>query len=351
MQPPGLQLEFRWRAESGGTIVGLPRTTAGTPYFPNQYGRSWVSFKHDAATVEAVHRRIELIFRNRETDTWQAAVRSAYDFRRSVVPIPTVMVHILQMNLLRKSVWSIINDGALKGSDLSIISPGCRLYDQGYAGLLTTDIQLWSIIHTLSDVDPRKLSMASNRTATTPELKKMVKDALCSDNYFKASPTELAEGRFILPRHAPYEGPLEMESIVKFLKDTIGMTAYMAQAHFRPFLRRAFDTSPDDPRQEFSPLILTPGEVVAPLLNEELPDFPSGQGWTPNRGPVKRLRNLSNMNKESLGVNTTITTVPVFSVGAPANALSAPHGQRAPYTFVRGELHPPFLGRYGHGGS
>jgi hypothetical protein len=206
---------------------------------------------------------------------------------------------------------------------MSIVSPGCRLYDQGYAGLLTTDVQLWSIIHTITDVDPKKLTMASKRTVSTPELRKMVKDALCSGNYFGASPDELAEGQFILPRHAHYDGPLDMDNVIQFLKNTIRMTPYMVHCHFRPFLRRAFGTSPEYPRQKFSASNLFEGEVVAPLLNEELLDFPPG-GWTPNRGPVKRLLPSTERSHGAPGANSISTIVPVSSSGALANALPAP---------------------------
>ena len=42
------------------------------------------------------------------------------------------------------------------------------------------------------------------------DLKKMFKDALCSDNYFRISPVELATGEYRLPCLAHYDGCYRM---------------------------------------------------------------------------------------------------------------------------------------------
>ena len=70
-------------------------------------------------------------------EIWRAAIRSAYEFRRLITPLPEVMDHLIRLNTLRKSVWSIINESVGHGADLTATSLRCRLY----AGLYTPDIQ------------------------------------------------------------------------------------------------------------------------------------------------------------------------------------------------------------------
>jgi hypothetical protein len=168
---------------------------------------------------------------------------------------------------------------------LSIISPGCRLHAEGYAGLYTPDVQLWAVIHCISNVDPTKLMARTGRTASSTDLKKMVKDTLCSDNYFSISPAELTNGTYKLPRMAHYNGPLDMDTIVKWLRETIGMTSYMVHAYFRPFLLRAFDTPLRARHQPFLLGHFLPGKVVAPRVDDTLVDFPADRDWSPNHGP------------------------------------------------------------------
>ena len=184
------------------------------------------------------------------------------------------MGHFIHLHGLRESVWAVINDSVANGPDLSIVSPGCRLQANGYTGLYTPDVELWAVIHAATDVDSGKLSVATGRTATTTDFKKMLKDAICSSNYFEIKPPELARCRYKLPRLAHYNGPLEMNSIVKWLRDTIGVTSFMVHVHFRPFLRRAFEASPDDAHWELSLARLVASESAAPVVHDSLLDIP-----------------------------------------------------------------------------
>ena len=282
-------VNYRWKTDSDIEVIGLPKTRAGTPYIPNDLGLGWCGLENNAASIDEVLRRIDLLFRNRKEELWRAAARSAFEFRRLAEPLPEVMVHFLQLYGLRKSVWTIINDGVASGADLSIISPGCRLHNEGYAGLYTPDIHLWAVIHTVTDVDADKLTARTGRTVTIADLKKMVKDALCSGNYFNITPTELANGKYKLPLLAHYDGALDMNAIVEWLRTTIGMTPYMVHAHFRPFLRRAFDVSKGACHKAFSPTSLLPDESLAPKPDDVLADFPVDREWNPDRGPRGRI--------------------------------------------------------------
>jgi hypothetical protein len=60
--------EFRWKTEDGVEAVGLPKTSAGTPYFPTDLGIGWLRFEYNAASIDEVYRRIELLFRNRDEE-------------------------------------------------------------------------------------------------------------------------------------------------------------------------------------------------------------------------------------------------------------------------------------------
>jgi len=287
---PCTAADYRWKANSGAEMIGLPRTRASTPYLPNDMGLGWYHLENGAPTTDKVYRRIGLIFRNRKEEAWLATARSAFDLRRLIKPLPEVVDHFIRLYNLRKSVWAIINKGVANGSDLSIVSPGCHLQTSGYAGLYTPDVDLWAVIHTATDVDSRALSMAAGRTTTAAELKKMFKDAICSGNFFELAPAELAQGKYELPRLAHYDGPLDMNAIVEWLRDSIGMTPFMVHTHFRPFLRRAFESSPDEHHLEFSNARLVANEAAAPPPNDSLADFPESCEWTPNRGPRGRLR-------------------------------------------------------------
>ena len=315
---PCPEADYRWRASNSAEMVGLPRTRAGTPYLPTEVGLGWYRLEHGAATATEVYRRINLLFRNRKEEVWLAAARGAFEFRRFVRPLPEVMEHLIQLHRLRKSAWAIINDGVANGAELSIVSPGCRLLSSGYAGLYTPDVELWAVIHAATDVDSSKLSAATGRTATTADLKKMLKDAICSGNYFEIKPAELARGRYKLPRLAHYDGPLDMNSIVKWLRDTISMTPFMVHAHFRPYLRRVYEASPDDIYREFSPTRLSAGESVAPVVNDSLADFPESCDWTPNRSPRERLCLPMGTSADAPSVPSATTTSPTPS------SLSAP---------------------------
>lgn len=128
---------YRWKADNGIEMIGLPTTRAGTPYLPNDLGLGWYRLENNVTSIDDVHRRIELLFRNRKEEIWRAAARSAYDICCIITPLPEVVEHFLQLHVLRKSVWTIIDQGVANGSDLSIISPGCRPQTDGYAGLYT----------------------------------------------------------------------------------------------------------------------------------------------------------------------------------------------------------------------
>ena len=194
------------------------------------------------------------------------------------------MVHFLQLYGLRKSVWAIINDGVTSSADLSIISPGRHLHNDGYAGLYTLDIHLWAIIHTLTDVNADKLTACTGHTVTIANLKKMVKDTLCSGNCFDITPTELANGKYKLSLLAHYDRALDMNAVVEWLRTTTSMIPYMVHAHFRLFLRGAFEASEGARHKTFSPTNLLPDESLAPNADETLAEFPEDRDWTPSSG-------------------------------------------------------------------
>lgn len=65
-----------------------------------------------------------------------------------------------------------------------------------------------------------------------------------------------------------------MNLIIKWLRDTTGVTPFMARAHFRPFLPRLSDTSPSEHYIEFSPDRFYHSEYVAPGTNNSHTGFP-----------------------------------------------------------------------------
>src|SRR5258706_829481 len=129
---PCTAADYHWKANSGAEMIGLPRTRAGTPYLPNDMGLGWYHLENGAPTTDEVYRRIGLIFRNRKEEAWLAAARSAFDLRRLIKPLPEAVDHFIRLYNLRTSVRAIINEGIANGSDLSIVSPGCRLQTSGY---------------------------------------------------------------------------------------------------------------------------------------------------------------------------------------------------------------------------
>ena len=150
---------------------------------------------------------------------------------------------------------------------------------------MTKVSSLLAVGHTTTDIIAARLTILTGCMVTTADLKGMIREALCSGNYFDITPEELANGVYKLPRLAHYDGALDMEKVVNWLKNTIGVTPYMAHAHFRPFLRRSFETSAGARHRVFSPVDLFPGECLPPPSNEALIDFPSSREWTPSRGP------------------------------------------------------------------
>ena len=123
------------------------------------------------------------------------------------------MEHFLSLHGLQKSVWSIIDKGVTKNASVAIISPGCRLDINGYAGLYTPDVQLWVVIHAATNVDSSKLTKNTGGMASAKDLKKMMKDIICSGNFFEITPAEFAQGGYMLPQLAHYDGPLNLTSI------------------------------------------------------------------------------------------------------------------------------------------
>ena len=297
--------DYRWKTDGGVEVIGLPRTQAGTPYIPNETGIGWHTLEHSAKTKGEVLRRIDLLFHNRQEELWRAAGRSAFEFRRLAEPLPDVVVHFLHLNAMRKSAWSIINDGLARRAPLSIVPLGCQLHSAGYGGLYTPDIHIWAFIHAAADVDTAKLTAWTKRTTTNADLRKLLKDALCSSNYFEIKPSEASRGTYQLPHLTHYTGPVDMDSVVKWLQDQ-GVTPYMVHAYFRPYLHRVYNTPRGGTHQVFAPDSLLPGEAVAPPAHEALINFPSDRAWTPSRGPRNSFY------------------PPVPTVGATANAPSAP---------------------------
>jgi hypothetical protein len=250
-------VDYRWRTDGGIEVLGLPKTRAGTYYIPSDLGVGWYIFENGASSVGR-YTRVNLLFRGCHEELWRAARRSAYEFRQLAEPLPEVMTYLLRLDSLRKSVWTIINDGIGRGLDLSIVSPRCRLHSDGYAGLYTPDVELWAFIHTAADVDSAKLTTWTGHTVTTADLKKIIKDALCSDNHFTITPAQLANGTYRLPRLAHYDRTVDMNSVVQWLQDH-GMTPFMVHAHFRPFLRRVYDASAGGAHRVYQPRRAPPG--------------------------------------------------------------------------------------------
>jgi hypothetical protein len=315
---------YNWVNDKNLQMVGLPKTRAGTYYLPSKIGDGWYKLENGATSIDEVYRRIDLLFRNRQAEIWRAAARSAFEHRRLISSLPEVMQYFLKLDALRKSVWTIIGDSVANGANLSTISPGCRLHADGYAGLYTPDVQLWAVIHAATDVDPAKLTYRTGRTTTAAELKKMFKDALSSDNYFGISPAELAAGEYRLPRLAHYDGALDMDSIVGWLRNTIGMSPYMVHAHFRPFLRRSHLATPGERHQLFSSDRLSPCESIPPTADESLHDFAEDHDWTPKRGPRGRFSHPSYLPTSSATASaSSASTESTANVSVPATPEDA----------------------------
>ena len=92
------------------------------------------------------------------------------------------------------------------------------------------------MIHTTTDIEPTKITAKTGHTVTSANLKKMFKDTICLGNFFEVSPANLTNGKYQLPCLTHYDWALSMESVVNWLRNTIGMTPYMVHAHFQPFL-------------------------------------------------------------------------------------------------------------------
>src|SRR5258706_4170626 len=168
----------------------------------------------------------------------------------------------------------------------------------------------------------------------------MFKDTICSSNFFELVPAELAQGKYKLPCLAHYDGPLDMNVIVEWLCDSIGMTLFMVHTHFHPFLCCTFESSPDEHHLEFSNACLFANKAVAPPPNDSLVDFPKSCKWTPNCGPQGCLCQpnvsgapasvLSDLMGDSVSlalpssVSSPDDTVMIDSRGTAANASLVP---------------------------
>lgn len=151
----------------------------------------------------------------------------------------------------------------------------------------------------------------------------MVEDILCSANFFDITPAELATGTYKLPRLAHYDGPLETNAIAEWFIGTIVMTPYMVHAHFRPFLRRVFDTTEGAPRQTFSLANLLPFEALSPPTDDTVADFPADRKWNPHSDP-KGLSFLS------MASHTNVPAEPPDMDMADSEAVPANTPQAAP---------------------
>jgi len=99
---------YRWRTKDGGEIIGLPTTRVGTPYLPSALGVGWYQLENDTASVAEIYRHGDLLYRNRKTEIWRAAARSAFELRRIVHPLPEVIGHLIGLHDLRISVWATV---------------------------------------------------------------------------------------------------------------------------------------------------------------------------------------------------------------------------------------------------
>ena len=175
------------------------------------------------------------------------------------------MEHLLQLHGLRRilSIVTLVIFPASRSSPLGVV---CIPTGMRASTPPTFNIQLWAVIHAATDVYSAK---------PTP------KDVIYSDNYFNnIEPSD----SYILPRIAHYDGPLDPNSIAAWLRDRLGITPYVARAHFRPFLCRARETSPGEHHQEFSTDQLYLDEAVAPATNDSPEDYPEDGDWSPSRG-------------------------------------------------------------------
>ena len=79
----------------------------------------WYTLNNGAKTTREIYRRIDLLFRNGLEQLWRAAAHGAYEYEFCWVsePLPDGMAYPLRVSSLRKSVWSIINDGIESGAE------------------------------------------------------------------------------------------------------------------------------------------------------------------------------------------------------------------------------------------
>ena len=184
--------EYLWMSENGSKMVGLLKTRAGTPYFPSETGLGWYHLENNVASISHIYRRINLLFCNRKEEIWRTAAQSVFEYHKHLDSLPGPMEHFLSLHGLWKSIWSIIDEGVTKNASVAIISPRCHLDINRYAGLYTPDVQLWAVIHAATNVNSSKLTKNTGGTASAKDLKKMMKDVICSGNFFEITPAEFA---------------------------------------------------------------------------------------------------------------------------------------------------------------
>ena len=155
-------------------------------------GLGWYCLENNVASISHIYRCINLLFCNRKEEIWRATAQSIFEYRKHLDSLPGLMEHFLSLHGLRKGVWSIIDEGVAKNASVAIVSPGCHLDINGYAGLYTPDVQLWAVIHAATNVNSSKLMKNTGGMALAKDLKKMMKDVICSGNFFEITPAKFA---------------------------------------------------------------------------------------------------------------------------------------------------------------
>jgi hypothetical protein len=73
-------------------------TCAGTPYLLNDLGVGWYQLENNAPSTAEVHQRINLLYRNRQSEIWRAVACGAFKLRQLIEPLPEVMGHLISLH-------------------------------------------------------------------------------------------------------------------------------------------------------------------------------------------------------------------------------------------------------------
>jgi hypothetical protein len=244
------------------------------------------------------------------------------------------MSYFIQLNKLHKSVWSFINKGIACFADCLIVPPGCCLWERGYAGFYTPDLEIWAIIHAIRDVNKDKLSQATGCPITIAKLQKMVKDIICSDNYFPCTPNiiDTTSEAYQIPILAHYDGVLSAHSVAEWLQNKVQLSLYMVHTHVCLYLHQAFEaeSAPEQAHKILSIHDLSPDKRLAPAQDDHLSDFPKDHDWTPNHGPCRHLLPIASLGTGGNG-NTAIPSLSpsMSTMDTTTNTLSVPPGDMA----------------------